>query len=177
MKKAFLFLFIQLLIIQPAFATPSNSEERQLIEELLLIMNLDKYYDEIIDQSLSMANEQISKDLDKKELSENILIIHEKYHEKQRVEILNAFAWEKVKEPLIDMYLELFNKEDIQGLIRFYQSDLGKKAMSTLPEISRKTSLLMQKQSSELMPILRTLNIQKHDEIEAAISQEIKQKQ
>ena len=56
---------------------------------------------------------------------------------------------------VVPIYAKHFNHKDIKGLLRFYQTDLGKKTIKTWPLILQESMTLAQDWSKSLGPIIQ----------------------
>ncbi|HKJ68943.1 MAG TPA: DUF2059 domain-containing protein [bacterium] len=117
------FVMVMSLVIAAAVSIQAESDadtaKRDDIRELLRIMKTR----EVIEQSLTQTVVNM----------------------KQAMPTVTVETWEKVLneidlDELVEMYVPIYDKylthEDIQGLIRFYQTDLGKRFMDVQPEIN-----------------------------------------
>lgn len=69
-------------------------------------------------------------------------------------------GWEKVKGPIIEMYSSHFTDTEMQGLIAFYQSDLGRKTVETMPLAIADTVKISQTILTAIMPKIQALAIE-----------------
>lgn len=56
---------------------------------------------------------------------------------------------------VIPIYAKHFSHEDIKGLLKFYQTELGKKTIKTLPLILQESMTLAQDWSKSLEPLIK----------------------
>lgn len=72
---------------------------------------------------------------------------------------------EGVTEQLVAIYASHFTRDDIRGLLAFYTSDLGKKALSTLPAILQESMQAGQRTAERQMPgVMQVLQKRLKDE-------------
>ena len=62
-----------------------------------------------------------------------------KYQQRARAELDKTLAWDAMRDELIDLYLPLFSEQEFEQLAAFYQSDVGRKLMEHLPELTRES--------------------------------------
>jgi hypothetical protein len=48
------------------------------------------------------------------------------------------FRWEAIEPQLVTLYMETFTEEEVQGLLTFYRTPVGRKSVQALPELFRK---------------------------------------
>ena len=97
------------------------------------------------DQELAIKNQQKIMDLMQKELS-----------------------WEKIRPEFEKLYAETYSAEELDGLIKFYQSPIGQKFIQKQPEMQRKSMLMMQKLLMQIMPKVQELTKAMQQEMIAA---------
>ena len=66
-------------------------------------------------------------------------------------------SWDKLEEPLIALYGNVFSEAELQDIIEFYQSPAGQKMLKRQPELIQGTMVMMQEQMQRLMPKMKTL--------------------
>jgi len=61
----------------------------------------------------------------------------------------------KIYKKTADIYLKVYNKEELNALLEFYNSDIGQKILKKRPKVTEKTMTISQQIGQQLMPILR----------------------
>jgi len=97
------------------------------------------------DQKLAIKHQQKIMDLMKKELS-----------------------WDNLKPEFEKLYAETFSVKELEGLIKFYQSPIGKKFTAKQPEMQKKSMVMVQKMMMRIMPKIQALTKNMQKEIIAA---------
>jgi len=146
-KITIIVILFSIVLVQNLFA--DESSHQKLAEELLLIMNVDKQTKEMFNQIKEMQRATL-KDMGDSE--ETI-----SFTEKMMDLMAEEMSWEKLKDDYINVYTEVFAKEELRELINFYKSPIGQKYVEKTPEVTRKIMLLSQKHSSELMPKIQKM--------------------
>jgi hypothetical protein len=73
-------------------------------------------------------------------------------------EFANGFNGPEIRDRLIALYAKYFTREEVRGLIAFYESDLGRKAVSNLPSLMREGGEIGQRWAQDSLPtIMQTL--------------------
>ena len=73
-------------------------------------------------------------------------------------EFATAFNGPEIKDQQIALYAKYFTQADIKGLIAFYESDLGRKAIANMPNLVREGGEIGQRWARDAMPkIMQTL--------------------
>jgi hypothetical protein len=77
-------------------------------------------------------------------------------------------SWDKLEEPLIALYGNVFSEAELQDIIEFYQSPAGQKMLKRQPELIQGTMVMMQQQMQNLMPKIKALTEKQHAARKAA---------
>ncbi|MPN27418.1 hypothetical protein SDC9_174851 [bioreactor metagenome] len=67
------------------------------------------------------------------------------------------FSWENLKPEFERLYAETYSAEELDGLLKFYQSPLGKKFIAKQPEMQQKTMAMVQQMMMRVMPKIEAL--------------------
>lgn len=72
-------------------------------------------------------------------------------------EVLNtefeqAFNGPEIRERQIALYAKYFTPDDVKGMLAFYQTDLGKKAIAAMPSLTREGSAIGEQWARSNMP-------------------------
>lgn len=73
-------------------------------------------------------------------------------------EFATAFNGSEIKDQQIALYAKYFTQAEVKGLIAFYESDLGRKAIANMPSLMREGAEIGQRWAQGSMPkIMQTL--------------------
>ena len=137
------------------------------VEKLLEITETAKMIDTIYAQvdslSLSMATQMGVTDKDRPAF--------DKYMKKVNALIREDMNWEKMKDPMIQVYVKHFTEREIQGMIKFYNSDIGKSAIKKMPLVMQDSMGVSQKMMEGVFPKIKVLAEELATEIKANKSQ------
>jgi len=158
MKRTFLAVLCSVLLIS-TIASADQTGEKKAILKLLEISNARNMSDQIMtsmdavmDRQFQTANEQLSP-----KGQDELMTVR-----KESVKLMqDNFSWDQMKDMYIDIYTQVFTEDEINQLVEFYQSPLGKKMLEKMPELLQvtfeKTQALIQKK----MPIFQE-NLEKN---------------
>lgn len=157
-----------LLVGYAARAAEVSDERMQLAGKLMSLMNVDK--------AIPQAFKQVRNSLLPGMLKEmNIPPQEREKAEKVQNEIFDIyekeFNWEKLKDDYISIYAETFDEKELQGLVDFYSSPVGKKIIAKQPELMQQSMQVMQKQLKTILPKIR----QKMEELKKAELQKLQE--
>lgn len=145
-----------MVIALSIFATSVSAQgdrRRQLAEELLILMevkeNIERSFDMVKDRQMDRIKRLNIPNAE----SEKVASLQEKIMSI----VTGALSWEKIREDYISLYAEIFTEEELEGILAFYKSPVGKKFIEKQPELMEKSMQINQKQMEILMPKLQEL--------------------
>lgn len=106
--------------------TPVDPEKARNIRRLMVITGTHNLTHQLIDQMMATLKKEMP--VDKPELNDKIFNIY-------REEFHNAFTAERMDAYVIPIYDKHFTGDELIALIAFYESSLGKKMVSAMPQI------------------------------------------
>ncbi len=81
----------------------------------------------------------------------------ERYQSKADAALDKAIGWEQVKPDLIKLYTETFTEQELSQLNDFYESALGKKMLTKLPELNARSAQFTQAKLQSAVPQVNKL--------------------
>ncbi|MGE4406509.1 DUF2059 domain-containing protein [Pseudomonas sp.] len=81
----------------------------------------------------------------------------ERYQAKADAALDKAIGWDKLKPDLVALYTSQFSEPELNQLIDFYQSPLGKKMLAKLPELNARSAQLTQAKLEAAVPEVNQL--------------------
>ena len=154
MKSQIVFLLITAALVwtsvshgqsDPGAADP---ERREAADKLLRTLN--------IDGNLKMALQQMER-IQKQMIAQEAKSPEEKAKAEAAMEAAmqsaeEEFTWDKIGQTFVDIYAEVFTKEELEELTRFYESPIGRKFVEKQPQLQATTMKRMQTLMREIMP-------------------------
>ena len=131
------------LITAILLLSANSNAESKTTKKLLEVMRLPQT---IKDMRISMIRQQVVS-------NPNLKIIEKEYGETMK-EILN---WENLEGPIGKIYEDHYTKSEMEDLIKFYKTPIGKKSIELMPAISAATMLATQKIMTKYRPKLDAL--------------------
>ena len=77
-------------------------------------------------------------------------------------------SWENLKPEFEKLYAETYSVEELTGLVKFYESPIGRKFTAKQPEMQQKSMIMVQRMVMRIMPKIQALTKQMQQEIIAA---------
>jgi hypothetical protein len=152
------------LILSALFIFNVNATEvasKKSVEELMELTEVSKMMDVMYSQITSMFN-NLPKQMG---ISDKEKPLFEKHMDKVATLLKSEMNWEKFKSPMIDIYTKRFTEQEIQGLIKFYRSELGQTTIKKMPLIMQDSMLVSQEILKDFMPKVQALAVEMQEEI------------
>jgi uncharacterized protein len=144
MKKALLLaMFSVFAACQVLYA--DEATHRQLAEELLLSMRVDKNFPAIREMMInSLVPPMIQGQFrdDPMKAQRVIAKISEVF--------ARDFTWDNLKKDYIDLYAQMFTEDELKALTEFFKTSAGIKYVEKSPELARKSMEIGQRKGMEL---------------------------
>lgn len=136
----------------------------KLAAKLLKIMDVSKAMNQSF-ESIKKMQSSMTKQLAKNAKNQDLAI---KNQHKIMDLMQKELSWEKLRPGFEKLYAETYSAEELSGLIKFYESPVGKKFIAKQPEMQRKSMLMMQKLIMQIMPKIQALTKAMQQEMIAA---------
>ncbi|MEJ2395650.1 MAG: DUF2059 domain-containing protein [Candidatus Thiodiazotropha sp.] len=149
MKK----LLAVVLMVLLSFGVYAQDSKRESIEELLRVTNMDSMIDSIYEQMGKMS-EGMGKQLGVKPDEQPIF---DAYMNKVFSAMKEDMNWEKMKGPLIDIYLKHYTEKEIQDMLTFYKSETGRSMVSKMPTVMADYMQVSQEMMKSFLPKMQSM--------------------
>lgn len=117
-----------------ATAQISDESYKPKVKQLIKIQSSqDAMMDKMVDQ-ISEKIPEAKKDDFKKEMGTKI---------------------DKYQDQIADIYMDVYNKKEVDALLKFYNSPVGQEIQKKMPKVVEKSTELGQKFSQQIMPIVQ----------------------
>ena len=138
MKKKILILSILSVVFMANITAQDKASD---IKKLMQVMNTEKTIDGMMSNMSSMLKQQVSQTTRDKEKQDTFI--------NYLTQEIKEMSYKLVNEEMPNIYDKYFTHEEINDLIKFYESPTGKKMLEKTPEISAD---LMNAMSGKYMP-------------------------
>jgi len=164
MKKLIIGTFCLLIHL----SVSAESSKRQSIEELLEITNVDSMVASMYDQMDHMLI-GMGKQMGVKPSEQDVF---DNYMRKIAAAMKEEMSWEKMKDPMIDIYLKHYTETEVQDMLNFYRSETGRSLIEKMPMVMGESMLLSQEMMNGFMPTIQRLSEELKKDLEAHRRQE-----
>lgn len=161
MKKIML---IVLLITTPMVSNAESDTKRETVDKLLIAMNMDGMVDDMFSQ-VEKSLLGMRKDLGVKESEQQIF---ENYIAKVTSAMKEEMTWERMKGPMIDVYLKHYSQKELDDMLAFYDSETGKSIINKMPAIMAESVPVTQDMHNKFMSRLNVLSKDLRKELKQA---------
>ena len=136
-KSLSIFIAIFVLCIDISYCQDSTSHASAALE-LFSMMNMEKNLAQIVDVMLAAQSKAVPD--------------FKQYEDVMRTFFGKYMGWSYLKDKYLALYTGEFTEGELRGMIEFYKTDIGKKAIEKLPILFAKGSEIGQKAIQEHMP-------------------------
>jgi hypothetical protein len=145
-----------LLALQPAFAEspkPSEQSVRQLLETM--------HSGEAVKDALAHMDDMMRasmNDVSGRPLNAEQQKIRDEMRAKVVALMKQQLDWSTTLEPImVESYRDTFTQQEVDALLRFYGTPIGKSVAGKLPTAGQQTMKLMQQRIREMMPQIQEI--------------------
>lgn len=159
----FLILTLLATLLCSTTAYASTESHRQAVEEMLTVSQVDKMFEPMMDNFMTMFQQQMSQ----LEIPEDKKPIIEKYNQEIVKVLREELQWEKTKDEFIAIYLNVYTEEEVRELTKFYTSPIGQKMIDKMPALMQESMKVSQSMMQQALPRIQALSQQMAAELQA----------
>jgi hypothetical protein len=151
MKLPYLVVLVCLLFASTAFA--DEKSHRQAAEELLAVSDADSIMDQMQEQVKGMFSSMVQDmDIPPEKRGEA-----ERYMNRLGNLMAEEMSWEKMKEPMIEVYVAVYTEDELREVTAFYRSSIGQKVLAKMPQLIEESMRIAQEQMKDVLPKIQAL--------------------
>ena len=139
------------LVAGPASADSASHAAQA--ERFLELVNADRISVPVYAQVQQMFAERFAQT----QAPESKRALLESYQTKADAALDKAIGWKQVKPDLIALYTDTFSEAELSRLNEFYDSELGKKMLTQLPQLNARSAQVTQAKLQEAVPQVNKL--------------------
>lgn len=141
------------ILLSSPLALADDSARWAQVEQLLLEMQMDSMMDTAYTQ-MEMMILGMQQQFNIKE-SEKPLF--EEFARKSTQIFKQELGWDKLKQPLTDIYVKHYSDKEIADMLAFYASDTGRSMVAKMPAVMQESMMVTQSLSQGLLPKMEQL--------------------
>ncbi|AWF81096.1 hypothetical protein BTJ40_09870 [Microbulbifer sp. A4B17] len=138
-----------------SFGAIAGESKRESVEELLEVSNAEAMLDTIyaqMDQMLSGMSGQLGVRPSEQKLFDQ--------HMKEVIALMKEeMNWQKIKEPMIEVYLKHYSEEEVQDMLTFFRTETGQSMLVKMPAVMNDSMVISQQMVQGFMPKLREISL------------------
>jgi hypothetical protein len=147
-----------LAVLTFSLSTPAAPPSDQSINQLLQLTKVDKQMDSVFTQMEGMLKASLQRATKGKTLSTDEQAVLDRQQAKMTGIMKDELSWEKMKDLYVQAYRETFSQEEIDGLVAFYQTPVGRSFVSKQPELMKRTLTIMQQRMAPMMQRIQKMS-------------------
>jgi hypothetical protein len=138
------------------------------VQELIADSGVQATLDKTITQYQTALKTAMRKGFEGKNLNADQQKIEDDAEAKAQVIIGQVMSWDTFGPIVADVYSSTFTQDEVNGLIKFYTSPVGKSWIAKQPVVMEKTAAQVQGRLQDMMPELKQLGIDTVQQLRAA---------
>lgn len=134
-------------------ASADSASHAAKAERFLELVNADRIAVPVYAQVQQMFAERFAQT----QAPESKRALLESYQSKADAALEKAIGWKKVKPDLVALYTATFSEAELTQLNEFYESELGKKMLTQLPQLNARSAQITQAKLEGAVPQVNKL--------------------
>lgn len=152
MKKVTIAVVLASLI---GFSAHADENSRRVqVEQLLVDMKMDSMMDSMyaqIEQMTMQMQQQLGIKPDEQALFEEFT--------KESMQLMQQeLGWDKLKQPIVDIYVKHYSDKEVADMVTFYQSESGRSMVEKMPAVMQESMMMTQSLAQGFMPKMQALS-------------------
>ena len=144
MKKI---LFVICLFLVVPFSA-YGEEKIELAKEIMELTNMEKMMDQLKEQVFQLQNQLVSQLNIPEDKKEETL----EFQKKLTAKIFEIMDFDNLENEYVNLFTSVYTIEELEGIINFYKSSVGKSMLEKQPLIVKKAMEISQNKLKELIP-------------------------
>ena len=130
-----------------------DASKKAITEELLQVMQAERMMKDINDQ-MRMLSEQLNPPINAPAAQSATF----KKFKKRLFDIVEeTVSWQAFKSDIISLYIETYTEDELQAMLTFYKSPIGRSVIEKMPKVTQQSMLIAQKRIPEMQKKLKAL--------------------
>lgn len=139
------------LALQPAFAGDQRPSE-QSIQQLFQLMHTRQ----AMESATAHMDDTMRSSMQEVTHGQPLNAEQQKIRDESQAKVVSimkeAFDWSSLEPIMVESYRNTFTREEVDAMLKFYESPVGQSVGAKLPTASQQTMQLMQKRVHEMIP-------------------------
>jgi hypothetical protein len=140
------------LTVAGLLASAQELTKQAKIERILVLTKADAMMDQMFGQIKAMTESQLPSGATAEQRAKAQEI------QGKIMDLVKArMSWDKMRPQYVKIYDEIYSEEEIDGILVFYQSSVGRAMLEKMPLVISKTMTLAQSQMGGMMPEIQRI--------------------
>jgi len=138
------------------------------VQELITASGMHALLDQMATQNRATIRTSMQKSYEGQNLNADQQKIESEAEDKAVDIVGRLMSWDTLGPIVSDVYSSTFTQDEINGLIKFYNSPIGKAWTAKQPQVMQKTMAAVQSKAKEMIPELKQLQMDTAEQLRAA---------
>jgi len=159
---------ISIFFSATTLAEPSNAPASEAsIRELMEITQASKLIDGVSVQLDGMMQSTIARSLAGKNISPEQQQVIDEMRTKLVSIMTQSLRWDQMEPMMIDIYRQTFTQAEIDGMLDFYRTDIGKALIAKMPLVMENSMKAVQERTASITPQIQQLTRETIERLQA----------
>jgi len=155
-KRSAKFL-LTLLFAFTALAHADEASKRTKIKELFVLNQMQQRIDQQRENAIKQSREMSRQLTDTMELNQSQEKLVQICYEKMNKLMATTYDWDRLGPAYEEIYAQTYTEEEIDGVLAFYKSPIGRAYMAKVPIVTEKTIAIGNEAYADVMPKIKQL--------------------
>ncbi|GAC1355215.1 MAG: hypothetical protein NVSMB3_00020 [Acidobacteriaceae bacterium] len=135
-------------------AHADQASKRAKIQEMITLTNSEQMMNQMLDQMSAVMKSAATRQAAKYQFTPEQQQIQDKFNARISAIIAESLSMDKIRPIILQTYDETYSEEEIDGILNFYRSPIGKAFLAKTPQLMTRTMTLMQQKMMGVQPQL-----------------------
>jgi hypothetical protein len=155
---------VLLALLVPTLVSAEEGVKRETVERLLQVMQTER----IIEAMYAQVDKMFLGLAAQLGVTEAEKPIFDKHMAKVKAAMKEELSWQKMREPMIDVYLKHYTEQEMTDLLTFYGSESGQSIINKMPAVMQDSMLISQSMLKGFLPRMQQIAKELQQELDAS---------
>ena len=141
------------VLLAASGALAQDAAKKAKLDEMFRLTKMD----EMMPQMMSQVKAMIAQQMSEMNLPAEAKAAAQESQDRIMDLVTERLSWEKMKPAYVQLYTEIFNDEELDGMLAFYRSPAGRAMLEKMPQLMSKSMALAQRQMADLQPEIQKI--------------------
>lgn len=165
MSRRLVTLAVALVLALPLVGHADDASKRAKVSEMITLTNSEQIMSQMLDQMSGAMKNAAAQQASKYNFTPEQQQIQDSFNAKITKIIGQSLSMETLRPIVIQVYVDTYTEEEIDGILAFYRSPAGRAFVAKTPQLMGRTMTLMQQQMANVQPQLEQATKELGDEM------------